>query len=40
MKRETYNTDGGVSPTILAGYYKFGTATLIGGVWDDWYGSD
>ena len=31
MKRETYNTESGVSPTILAGYYKFGTATLIGG---------
>lgn len=31
MRRITYNTDKGVAPTILAGYFKFGTATLLGG---------
>lgn len=31
MKRTPINTDGECAKTILAGYYKYGVATLIGG---------
>ena len=36
MKRTPINTDGDCAKTILAGYYKYGVATLLGGgVWND-----
>lgn len=36
MKRIPMNTDNqGNASTILAGYYKYGVATLIGGVWNE-----
>lgn len=31
MKRIPINTDGECAKTILAGYYKYGVATLLGG---------
>lgn len=31
MKRTPINTDGDCAKTILAGYYKYGVATLLGG---------
>lgn len=35
--KKVLNTDNeGNAKTILAGYFKYGVATLIGGVWNEW----